>query len=128
MVPMLTCGLLRSNFAFATAVLLRTVRCALSLCAGWTVELVRRCGWIWTEPLPARTRDAGTRLGADIPTVQGTDGHAADASGSDPIPRDMKLCDERGAGGCPRGSLSRRLGDDFLGHVRGDLGVTVEDH
>src|SRR5829696_8580197 len=31
MVPMLTCGLVRSNFAFATVVLL------------WTVVLVRRC-------------------------------------------------------------------------------------
>src|SRR6476620_11835778 len=56
MVPMLTCGLLRSNFAFATAVLLRTLlmRHATS---GTDSGRQGVGGWIWTgfsvEPGPA---------------------------------------------------------------------------
>src|SRR5664280_2172999 len=55
MVPMLTCGLLRSNFAFATAVLLRTLlmRHATS---GTDSGRQGVGGWIWTgfsvEPRP----------------------------------------------------------------------------
>src|SRR6478735_10200820 len=47
MVPMLTCGLLRSNFAFATAVLLRTLlmRHATS---GTDCGRQGVGGWIWT--------------------------------------------------------------------------------
>src|SRR5664279_823671 len=48
MVPMLTCGLLRSNFAFATAVLLRTLlmRHATS---GTDTGRQGVGGWIWTR-------------------------------------------------------------------------------
>src|SRR5664279_2583489 len=59
MVPMLTCGLLRSNFAFATAVLLRTLlmRHATS---GTDCGRQGVGGWIWTgidvDPGPVTVR------------------------------------------------------------------------
>src|SRR5664279_3269452 len=76
MVPMLTCGLLRSNFAFATAVLLRTLlmRHATS---GTDSGRQGVGGWIWTgfsvEPGPVTVE---VRKPPTIPTVQGTDGRA----------------------------------------------------
>src|SRR5664279_29203 len=76
MVPMLTCGLLRSNFAFAPAVLLRTLlmRHATS---GTDSGRQGVGGWIWTgfsvEPGPVTVE---VRKPPTIPTVQGTDGPA----------------------------------------------------
>src|SRR6478672_2791790 len=49
MVPMLTCGLLRSNFAFATA------GPPQDCCRPSIVVIAWRYGWIWTGPT-ARTR------------------------------------------------------------------------
>src|SRR6478672_9866528 len=60
MVPMLTCGLLRSNFAFATAVLLRTVSLRLvTLCR--SDSRARQAVWMDLDrTVLARTRDGGT--------------------------------------------------------------------
>src|SRR6476659_6888799 len=60
MVPRLTCGLLRSNFAFATAVLLRTVSLRLvTLCR--SDSRARQAVWMDLDrTVLARTRDGGT--------------------------------------------------------------------
>src|SRR5664279_239038 len=77
MVPMLTCGLLRSNFAFATAVLLRTL---LMRHATSGTDSFRSSGRWWMDLDPVlgrtRTRDGRGSISPTIPTVQGTDGHA----------------------------------------------------
>src|SRR6478735_7145569 len=74
MVPMLTCGLLRSNFAFATAgppqdlMMRRATSCFVAVVRALGMDLDRtRCR--------ARTRAGGT-LAPPTTTVQGTDGHA----------------------------------------------------
>src|SRR3982751_7036365 len=96
MVPMLTCGLVRSNLALATGF--------LSPCLRGRARALGAGGWCSggagaTRPWPWR----GSWLGSGIAPLLG--------------PWTALRC-----------LLSRRLRDDLLGHVRGDLGVRVEHH
>src|SRR3954454_17487368 len=100
MVPMLTCGFVRSNFAFATSmsswtVLVLVVKQCVDLCSyrspRW--QQVR-----FTDPSPSLSRllDSG------------------------PAP-------SLGPGG-PRFSLTRRFRDDLLRHLRRNFSVGIENH
>src|SRR6185437_7828956 len=99
MVPMLTCGLVRSNFAFATGVLLWSV----------SVRLTHRRQVIFAGVPPAGDRSRGQNPGA-------RPGEESPAVGVKP-----KAC-ERGA------LLALGLRDDLLGDVPRNLGVGVELH
>src|SRR6478736_5834905 len=93
MVPMLTCGLLRSNFAFATAGPPQD-------CCRPSIRLIAwRYGWIWTGPT-ARTR---RRRGC--------------------LPHRLRLGPERGSGGWPAGevALTRRPATSLAGGHRARL-------
>src|SRR5699024_8193301 len=99
MVPMLRCGLLRSNFAFATLV------------SSWTDCCVRtQAGTFLRLQLYSRSCQRPT-LGVVI-------------SPAPPAPRRNTPPAELNTGE----SLSGRLGDDLLGHGLGDLGIRVEHH
>src|SRR5215213_8318764 len=99
MVPMLTCGFVRSNFAFATWVLLWTARASASVVFG---RACRARGW----PRPGTTgRWPSLRQGSTPGQLRSS-----------------------GAWGALRCSLARRLRDDLLRHVGRNLGVGVEHH
>src|SRR5882757_5625555 len=98
MVPMLTCGLVRSNFAFATG----------SSCGVVLVRLTHRRQVIFAGMPPAGVLSRGRSL------VLGRD--EAPAVGVKP-----KAC-KRGV------LLALGLRDDLLGDVPGNLGVGVELH
>src|SRR3954471_7913533 len=105
MVPMLTCGLVRSNFAFATGVLLKDflVRRAPDAQADWFSRRAgRTAGW-------PQSRCAVNAVGLIRPSL------SPNHSGSDD-----ELVRWR--------SLARRFRDDLLRDVRRNLGVGVELH
>src|SRR5664279_6322 len=136
MVPMLTCGLLRSNFAFATAVLLRTLlmRHATS---GTDSGRQGVGGWIWTgfsvEPGPVTVE---VRKPPTIPTVQGTDGRAVGPIRTPGITCSRQVAIGRRDHNAPLrtrwrslvSSFACRLRDDFLRHVRRNFRIPVEHH
>src|SRR6476619_4201435 len=100
MVPMLTCGFVRSNFAFATSmsswtVLVLVVKQCVDLCSCCSP---RRQQVRFTDRSPSRRRllDSG------------------------PAP-------SLGPGG-PRFSLTRRLRDDLLRHLCGNFRIGIEHH
>src|SRR5215831_19619145 len=110
MVPMLTCGLVRSNFAFATGVLLKDflVRRAPDAQAAWFSRLCGASGR-WPQDRCVHVRSSlGLTRSARSPPSLGL------------IARQDGFARWR--------SLPRRLRDDFLGHVRGNLRVRVELH
>src|ERR1043165_9434387 len=133
MVPMLTCGLVRSNFAFATVVLLWTSDIYVELPEVTGLRIERSSGRAAyavllagerrpvSRPPPPRFRWWPTRL-------RRREGRF---SVSPPRP-----CQQPFRGSSPGSERRRRkpcllaggLGDDLLGHVRRHLGVRVELH
>src|SRR5664279_1295958 len=110
MVPMLTCGLLRSNFAFATAVLLRTL---LMRHATSGTDSFRSSGRWWMDLDPVlgrtRTRDGG---GSIFPHHPDCAGYGWPRCGATPHP------------GLLQRSLARRFGD-HTARLRGELRASV---
>src|SRR4051794_38289411 len=100
MVPMLTCGLVRSNLALATGFL---SPCLSRSCACSGVGSARDGGPVRAVRLTRRSPSRGSWLGYGIAALLG--------------PWTALRC-----------SLSRRLRDDLLGDVGRDLGVRVEHH
>src|SRR5215475_6297223 len=98
MVPMLTCGLVRSNFAFATGVLLKDflVRRAPDAQADWFSRL---CGSLGRRP-----QDRISLVCSSL----GLTRDACSPSSLSPIARQAGFARWR--------SLTRRLRDDLLGH------------
>src|SRR3954470_21617337 len=100
MVPMLTCGFVRSNFAFATSM------------SSWTVLVlvVKQCVDLCSYSSPRWQQVRFTDPSPSLSTLLD--------SGSAP---------SLGPGG-PRFSLTRRLRDDLLRHLRRNFSIGIENH
>src|SRR5215813_8653657 len=115
MVPMLTCGLVRSNFAFATGVLLKDFLC--SYARAGCADAVYLDAWV-------------LRRFASGPVAGSPDGHRKinPRSPSQSSPLDSGRAPLLGPWPAPRCSLPRRLRNDLLRDVRGNFTVGVELH